>query len=370
MAAMVPHAVLEQPLDGKGSVAQAIERSIRIRFDGNAEPSQRSIVPETQAAVDLLGSPAGPTYERAMRAIASVADGHQGADDLKTITLYPDERSTLGGAVLDRLDIDRRDGQRIAKLDNRQEARRYVRDATEGELEDLAFRAAVNRDGHIGIAPDVSREFLSTLGLYVPKDGDDLLRMPADDQRDTLAESWKTVVHETHHSVTPETSWDDEAVNVLEESVPTVMERLQGPVIAAKAGADIEGEVQRLGYPDGGAADAKAGAVQWGAWNRDRLPAPPDELEETAGARYTDGPELVERLVKLAGIDTSTPEGIAQTDALLQGERAKVVPQRIAAAIAKQRGLSVDHEQELAELIHDAAGSTATIKDIERLLAD
>jgi hypothetical protein len=357
----VPRAVLDAPL-GDGTVASEIERAVRIRFDGEGEPSTREVVPETKAAVDLLASPAGDSFERAMHAIASVADGHRGADDLKTITLHPDEQTTLAGEVLDDVDLRLRDGERLDRLDRPGRAKAFVDDAIDGELADLAFRSAVNTNGHISVAPDVSREFLASLGMYQPGRGDEVLAGGTADREDTLLESWKTLVHETHHSVTPEYSYDDEAINVFEEAIPTVLERLQGAPIAAKAGADLAGVAAHIG--DGGAVDARAGALGWKPWNRDRLPAPSKALEETAEGRYTDGPALVEDLLELAGVDRNAPDGIAKVDALLQGERAAAAPRRLAEAIADAHGMSVDHTRELERLIRDAAVGDATFDDI------
>src|SRR5690606_9690384 len=85
---------------GKGTVRSEIDRAIRLRFEGTGPVAQRTIVPDSAAAVDLYMKGKGDVLERAVRGFSSVIDAHRGKENLKTITFLPDEHASKAISVL------------------------------------------------------------------------------------------------------------------------------------------------------------------------------------------------------------------------------------------------------------------------------
>ena len=365
IAEAIPRAVLDAPI-GDGTVGTNLDRSIRIRLGGSNPASKRELIAETYAAADLLQGPKGAAFERGIRAIASVADGWNGAENLKTITLYPDEFSSMAGKVVDRLDVARAGGENLSAYRDTGRATALVKKLVDPEPAGLRFRAARNFEGHISIAPDVSRDLLATLGLYTPRPGDESSDMRPEYVPTALGEAWRTAVHETHHSVTPvRMSREDEWVSVFEEAVPTVLERLQGDPIMQRAGANIDDTAARILKRD---ETNVRDTVDWQPWNRDHLPPPPAAKVATAEGRYTDGPKLVEDIIKLAGIDASQPKMVDTVAHLLQAKSAEHVPERLATLLVLSREGDRGDIPELTQLIKDASVGDASFEDVKRLV--
>jgi hypothetical protein len=372
---------------GKGSVASEIDRSIRVLLEGDGPASSRKVVPDSKAAVELMASPSGPKFEQAIRAFVSVADAHQGNENLKSITFVPDEHASKGVSVLNRVDSLARSGlpvdamlnpteyrvglvrkqfPEVSRAEIRQELRRLaasegVKMLTEGEAQTIAFAGAWNGDGHIVMTPDVSREMLATLGLYRIQPGDSATKLPPVERDDRARWTWHAAIHEAHHSISPVTGRGEEWESVMEESVPEVLTPQSISPTMHKAGADAKLAARP-------ARDTKTEPVNWPAWNRDHLPKPSEADASTAAGRYTDGPELVRQLLRLAGIDRRTKAGEATALELLQGESAAHVPTRLAEAIATENGLSAAKTDRLVELIRGAAIGGGTIGDIRKFI--
>ena len=373
---------------GTGSVASEIDRSIRLRFEGSGPIEGRTVVPDSAAAIALFKTKDGATLERAVRSFASIVDAHQGNENLKTITLLPDEHASKGVSILNWADSATRQGHSIdqmlepTKQDLDKAAKQFpdltreqlrtelrkvfategVKQLAAGEAENVAFAAAWNGNGHIVLMPDVSRDFLSSVGLYRIQPGDQTQLRPVEKRERAAKWAWDTALHETHHSISPMGPRGPEWTSVMEEAVPEVLSPGDIKGAVAKAGADFSLTARP-------ARDTKDEAVDWPAWNRKHLPKPPKEQVETAKGRYTDGPALLRDLLQMAGIDRRTTEGKATALELLQGKSASFVPRRVADAIAAEHGLSVDQARDLADLIRKAAIGKATLGEIKDFVA-
>jgi hypothetical protein len=381
-ATLLPHE-LQVARIGKGTVRSEVDRSIRVLLDGDGPASQRRIVPDSSAAAELMASPAGERFEKGVRAFLSVADPHVGKENLKSVTFLPDEHASKAVSVLNwagtasrgGLDIDRAlqpTEHSVAKLRKAlpdysreqirtelrtMQAREAVKQLTDGEAEHVSFAGAWNSDGNIVMMPDVSRDMLATMGLYREQPGDGLAQLPRSVRDEQARWSWHAALHEAQHSVTPMRTRGPEWTSVIEEAVPEVLvpQSIQSTLRAAGADPDLAARPVR---------DTKQEAVDWAAWNRDHLPRPAASEVATAKGRYTDGPELVRRLLRLADVDRRTTEGKERALDILQGRAAKFVPRRIADAIASARGLPGSAAPKLAELIREAAVGERSIGDI------
>ncbi|MCW2927294.1 MAG: hypothetical protein JWM86_1262 [Thermoleophilia bacterium] len=374
---------------GKGTVRSEIDRAIRVRIEGTGPVSTRDIIADSKAASALMASPNGDKFVTAVRSFLTVGDAHQGKENLKTVTFLPDEHASKGISVLNWADSLARDGKMTASdviepskahLDDVQKkfpqftreqvrgelrgltAVEGVKQLTAGEAGNISFAGAWNSDGHIVMMPDVSREMLATLGLYRIQPGDGLTKAPVERRDERARWTWHAAIHEAHHSITPMGKRGPEWTSVMEEAVPEVLTPSGIQPTMQAAGAD-----PRLAARP--ARDTKGEAVDWPAWSRDHLPKPPAEQEATAKGRYTDGPELVRDLLRMAGIDRRTTEGKATALELLQGQTASRVPRRIADAIVAAKGLDAAAAPDLAQLIRKASIGKATLAEIERLVA-
>ncbi len=372
---------------GKGTVRSEVDRSIRVLLAGDGPPSTREIVADSKAAVDLVSSKDGPTFVKAIRSFLEVADPHVGKENLKSITLLPDEHASKGVAVLHwaermaasgmtadaaleperaQLDAAAKAMPQYSREQLRTELRRLA--AAEGakmitasETEDVSFSGAWNADGHIVMMPDVSRDMLATVGLYRTQPGDELTKTPVKHRGDQASWSWHAALHEAHHSITPPGARGEEWSSVLEEAVAEVLTPSSIAKTLRAAGADPALAARP-------ARDTKREAVDWKAWNRDHLPKPAAAEVATAKGRYTDGPELLRELLRMGGIDRRTTAGKAQALEILQGDHVSQVPRRLAEAIAASRGLPASATGELANLIKRAAVGDGTSSAIERFL--
>jgi hypothetical protein len=372
---------------GKGTVASEIDRAIRVRFEGTGPIADRKVVPDSAAAVALFKTKDGATLEKAIRSFASIVDAHQGNEDLKTVTLLPDEHASKGISILNWADTATRQGHSIdqmlepTKQDLDEAAKQFpklsreelrvelrkvfaaegAKQLAQGEAENVAFAAAWNGNGNIVLMPDVSRDFLSTIGLYRIQPGDQTQLRPVEKRERAAKWAWDTALHETHHSISPMGPRGPEWTSVMEESVPEVLSPgdIKGAVAKAQADFSLTARPAR---------DTKHEPVDWPAWNRKHLPQPPKDQVETAKGRYTDGPALLRELLQMAGIDRRTTEGKATALELLQGKSASFVPRRVADAIAKEHGLAVEQARDLADLIRKATIGKATLGEIKAFI--
>lgn len=373
---------------GKGTVASEVDRSIRLRFEGTGPIDGRTVVADSAAAAKLYAEGHGETLERAVRSFASIVDAHKGKENLKTVTFLPDEHASKGVSVLNWADHATRAGHSVdemleptpEQLDEaakqlpdipREQLRAELRRAaasegakmlTEGEASSVAFAAAWNGGGHVVMMPDVSRDFLSTIGLYRIQPGDQTQLRPTATRERAGKWAWDTALHEVHHSISPMGARGPEWTSVMEEAVPEVLSPgdIRGAVAKAKADFSLVARPAR---------DTKDEAVDWPAWNRRHLPKPPASEVETAKGRYTDGPELLRELLRMAGIDRRTTEGRATALELLQGEAAARVPRRVADAIVAATGIPAEQAPKLADLIREASIGKKTLGDIRSFVA-
>ncbi|MCB0880289.1 MAG: hypothetical protein KDC46_15050 [Thermoleophilia bacterium] len=374
---------------GRGTVRSEVNRSIRVLLEGSGPASERELVPDSKAAADLMASKDGPTFTKALRSFLAVADEHQGKENLKSVTFLPDEHASKAVSVLNWADNARRDGLDVdamlqpdkgsveqlhkqipdlSKDEIRSELRKIqasegVKMLAEGEAEQVSFAGAWNSNGHIVMMPDVSRDMLSTIGLYRQQPGDQLTKLPPKYRDDQARWSWHAAIHEAEHSITPMGNRGPEWTSVMEEAIPEVLtpSRIDPTLRAAGADPDLAARPAR---------DTKHEPVDWAAWNRDHLPRPAASEMATAKGRYTDGPELVRDLLRMAGIDRRTTEGKAAALELLQGRSAKFAPRRIADAIVAAKQLPDSAAPKLADLIRQASIGEHTMGDIERFVRD
>lgn len=388
--AAMPVEMLETRV-GRGTLASELDRSIRVRFEGTGPVSGRDIVAETTAAAKLLAGPGGDTFRETVRAFASVADAHQGVENLKSVTFVPDEHAAKAAKILNQVSAIHHDGVDtkkelttvppglLAKLRKenpgvpldllkdaivRAQNRDLVLDWAKDEPSHVRFSAAYNLDGHVTVMPDVARELFASVGLYRIQPGDQATKLPLARRDLAVKEAWRTMVHETYHSVNPlpNSFNDNEVARVMEEAISTVLERSQGQRAWLRAGVDPD-SIERPARHQNGMA------VDWAPWNRAHLPAPPKDLADTAKGRYDTGPKLVRAMLGHAGLDLRTAEGRSAMLKILETGDAAGLPLRLAQAVAAKQGLDAAATKSLATLVEQVSVGTAPRAAIDRLVA-
>lgn len=381
-ATLLPHEMQVARI-GKGTVRSEVDRSIRVLLQGDGPPSQRTIVADSKAAADLIASPSGETFTKAVKSFLSVADAHVGKENLKSVTFLPDEHASKAVSVLNwagnvtdaGLNIDdmlKPSDKLVAQIHQqiptmspdairaklrKEQASGGIKQLTDGEARQVSFAGAWNTNGHIVMMPDVSRNMLATIGLYNTQPGDQLAQRRPQDRTASARWSWHAALHEAQHSITPMGSRGPEWTSVMEEAVPEVLVPSSIRPTLHRAGADPS----LAAHITDGSTPA---VIDWAAWSRDHLPKPAASEAATAQGRYTDGPALVRDLLRMAKIDRRTTEGKATTTELLQGRSAQFVPRRIADAIVTANGLPSSAAPKLADLIRQASIGKRTLADI------
>lgn len=367
---------------GKGTVRSEIDRSLRFRIDGEPAAS-KSIVADSQAAIDLVATGRAQPLLDGLKSLVETTDAYRGRSNLKSITLLPDEHAAKGVLVLNgyqtasssveenlnpgpeqrawadkwKADLDPND--RVAFL-RRINGQRVANAWTKDEASHVAFSAATTYDGHIVVMPDVSREWLATLGMYRIQPGDGTTKMQPQYRADHAGrKAWRDVVHEIHHTVTPRLEGDSLASQALEEAISEVLAPIDAANAIKRSGADSA----LAALPARRVADSP---VTWGPWSREHLPKPAQQFEVTSEIFYDDAPSLLRNLLQLAQVDRRTTAGRDITRDLLQARPSRYVARRMANELGRVHQLNEEQVDQVTSLIRRAAVGKASFDEIER----
>ncbi|MCW2927295.1 MAG: hypothetical protein JWM86_1263 [Thermoleophilia bacterium] len=362
----VPDAFFDARI-GRGTVASEFNRTISVRLDGSGPPSRRALIPQTPATEQLLASPAGPAFERLVRSTMAAGDAARGHENLRSLTFLPDEHAMKAVDVLTQLAFTVRATGTAPSLPKDPAAARaaaalYARSVAEDSIKYNATSLAWNADGEMVVMPDVTRRLFATIDAYRPSKGDRIVERTKPQRDYTIRDDFDTLVHEAHHSVSPEPMQSSDSTSAWEEAISSVF-GLQDRARAARAtGANVIGVIE-----DPTSAHDGSG-LGWGAWNRDRLPKPTKAEQEQTKVTYQDGPRVVRELLGLAGIDRRTTAGRATTLELLQGRSARFAPRRVADAIIAARGLDPGVREGLVRRVRESVNHPDGVGHVTELL--
>lgn len=364
--AKVPDPYLDARV-GLGTVASEFNRTISVRIEGSGPPSKRALVAQTPAAERLLASKAGPAFERLVRSTMAVGDAAKGHEDLHSLTFLPDEHAMKAVDVLGQLTgAVRYDGAAPAlpadPKDAAKAAAQFTRKVAATSMKENNTTLAWNGDGELVIMPDVTRRLFATIGAYTPRTGDPILEKDHKTRDFVFRDDFDTLVHEGHHSVTPEKMYSG-AASAWEEAISSVFGLQDRARLARAAGARVRETIE-----DPGAARDDAG-LGWAPWNRANvMPKQTEKQKDQTKVTYHDGPAVVRKLLTLAGIDRRTTEGRALTDQLLESRSARFVPRLVADAIIKERGLDPSIRERLVSRVRESVDHPDGIRHVTELL--
>lgn len=309
-------ATAEVGLD-KQPVGKLADRQIQIAFQGPGALSARSLVPQTKAAVDLLASPDGPKFERALRGLLSTVDAEKGADGVAGISLA----SSKDGFALNRL-------MTAVDLVPGVDREKVAKDLTKADITDVTkhFRRQADRAGiyaqnlsWIDLSPHASRSMLGAI-----KDGRTARGKAA-------AGLVGTLVHELHHAITPARDGvlsdanGVRPINWLEEATADVL-TWQPTVLR-----DVS---KKMGLP----------APQFKNWT---------SVWSDQHAGYPANRAALVDVLKLAGVSLRSRAGIADASQLLQGGSLDRVPGKLADRIVQHNSLDPAHREKIRQQIRD-----------------
>lgn len=305
-----------EPLD------HLVQRQVQVRLQGDGDLSQRTLVPQTDAAVDLLRGPHGLKFEQALRGLLSTVDGRKGVRNVEGITLATSAEGfginralthidRLPEHKLDTLVQDSPPGQLGAAISSYAGKAQYSAQKNGTYAQNLSW---------IDLSAGASRSMLGAI-----KDGRTA-------RGEASANLVGTLVHELQHAVSPAKISDLSAgaagptpLNWLEEGSADVL-TWQKPVLRDTA--------ERMGLPY---RDFKG-------WT---------SAGNTQHAGYPVQRSIITSLLGEAGINVRSRAGIERATDVLQGRSLREVPGKLADEIIANRGLPAGLRTDLRTRIRD-----------------
>lgn len=344
---------------GMGSLAGALNDSIRYRISGDGPMGSRELVPDSPAAHAVDQSRAGEKLVRQLRTALASIDGHEQGQQLQYLVLAKDTDGAIANSWLGRAASGDFAGQlRMQTMSGKMPdglfgppLREEIRTTREKVGGDFALGLGAWNQGTMAIiGPEVARNMLTGAGAYKPSPTD----LPS-----IAKAGWGAQVvnhlptHEMQHSATPPS--DELAASPakwLEEATAEVLS-LTPAVLARTANAT---GVSRHSYA-GHMAHEPAVELGWKPWN----PKVPGGNQATAVAgdydrNYARADDVLRELLASAGFDLDTQAAADRTATFLQQESVEHLPAKLADVLASKWKIDASRTAELA-------GRIATVID-------
>lgn len=347
---------------GKGTMAGALNDSVRYRVTGDGPMDQRSITPDSPLAHQLGQSEAGAKLVQQLRTANGTIKGLEKVENLKGFMLPRDVDAVVAGTTLGGAETGDRASQSLLRAMQRSTAgsskalRGTVRETR--DMVNQMYRegvAAWNQDGWILFRPDVARAMLTSADAYRPAKNEKIrsAKLGAEFINQIPA-------HEVQHSASKVSNqlygtpgkWMEEAVAQVLSDSPGILNR-----IARKNGIDEKAYAGKLAHP----AAVDLGWKPWAAQKRSA--AEQAQVLEAVGRDYDRSQDVMRDLLKLGGFSMGSNAGLEQVKHFLQDKPAQDLPGRIAQAIARQHDIPPSRVAELKRRI-------PTIVDNEHGIAD
>lgn len=293
------------------------------------------VVPDSERATQLAGSPAGGRLERALTRFAAQEDNRPGRSDLASVTIVPDADALAGFELLRTIErsgagdfIPAADADRM-----RSELARLAA-AIRADIK-AGAHGAFNGAGHIYVMPEHSHALLASVGAYAvaPRE---LIRRTPQQWREFMSSLMR---HETEHSITPGTgnpeSWEEGIAEVLSDARP-VLRAAQHDLPPPASGWGVQD-------PASPAVTADWKPVQ----------SAPSKARSEWNAVYERRERALVGLLELAGVDRDTDAGYIEARSLLQGGPVEQVPTAVAAKLVERHGADTEIVSRLSAAIED-----------------
>lgn len=326
---VLPPRVLDARI-GDGTVAGGLNDSLRFRVRGSGD--ERTIVPDSKLAVDLMKTRAGGKLVQQLEVAASSADWTD-KSNLKGFVLPRDTQAVAAAEILSYLDPGGPPPAMAAiPIPPTQAGLKALMHDTYAESSwDSRSAGAWNQLGWITFMPDTARAMLTSVGAYHP----DRLHRSEKALREASFAPYiaGTATHEVQHSITPRKGRYED-VRWMEEGIANIF---------SKTATFLRDEMQRMGV----SAQSYAGHLAhppevdlgWGPWKRKELPAKEEkEVHRVQKMRYRDSQPILRGLLRMAGAPLNSNVGKDTARELLQGSELNRVAGNLAAAMIERNG--------------------------------
>lgn len=345
-------ATLAAPM-GAGTVDDALNGSIRFRFDKQGLPSEWKLVPDNQLSANFLAAPAGSAFASKLSAVLkSVDPSHErGLLNLSGVNLARDEAGWAATSL-----IQDRETQVHGTL------------APPAALETAKLLTKVAGaqaiSGWLQVTPDYARNILSSVGAYTPKAPEVIAR-----SGEKASYIGGILTHELQHLVS---SPDFSTPEAIQRYMPYAwLEEGTASLFAQEGRAFRDSQRRWSVTPAGHAAAIRADDSfdpSWKPWVRSAPAAAPD-LGDQSQANYIDSVKTIRDLLHFTGLDLRATAGQERATRLLQDHPVQDVPQQLAKAILTHRGVDSSPASltELSQRIV-AANTTTRLHDLRAYL--
>ena len=292
------------------SLGSIVDRQIQFGLVGKGVPSERTLVPQTRAAVDLITGPLGPNVEQMLRGVLSTVDATKGVDGLAGISLSDGQDGFAANRLMTTLDMHAAD---------------LPKQATGKDWPGLLDRL---HGGMRASQVKLGIQAQNMLWVDVGPLGTKAILHAARDGRTARSTAFQIttgiMAHELQHSVK-------------------------------------RADMKELGGPINWIEEGTADVLTWEPPTRKDMSAAMGQqyrpvFMDKEGA-YTGYYAGMRHLLTLAGIDPTRGPGLEQARDMLQGTDLRFVPRRMAQAIADNHDLPAGSVDTLREMIINTAGT-------------
>lgn len=308
---------------GDSTFGQVLSQQVHFGFEGAGAFSERSIVPRSQAAADLLAGARGTQVTANLRGVLSILDGKEAIAKLDGLSVPTTRGGFLVNATLAYMEELDPEVTSLPRTDPDGSFRK--------QYEAMWQQQMTLDDGGAWDAP------YGWVNVGTPDGGHVLAMLRGDPTTDTQLAGELTLGfgHELQHRVSPPTldaDYDDRLA-WLEESAASLLSIHHAKLNASK-----------LGLP----------------FDQHQV----DELAAQGTPGYLTWRQGLEKLLDVAQVDVSTSAGLVQADTLLQSSPVVDVPARLAARIARSNQLSQDFAESLPQAIMDTEGKADRVDQL------
>lgn len=319
--------VAATPVDDR-TIGGILREDVQIAFEGDGPMSTRELVPLSAGATALLNGPHRDGARRALRGMLATLDGHEGAANLRGISMSSDQASFATNLLMSNV-----------------ESGFYPDSVTANDPARL-------EQSMVSLIPSVRAAKAQNTGWMDlgPRVSDQLRRVmqgPGRATSDEATEVALTLLHELQHSISPHDPNTIEDRHVwLEEGIAETLAWWPGRAAALR---------ERMGVP------LRAGE------SIDPWSVPPDSVAST---EYRKRHQAVQAMLGVAGIVPRREDGSidetahARAQQLLQGDAVDRVPRNIARAIVREHGIDRQLEPTVRELVEVVDGDPDAVDDL------
>jgi hypothetical protein len=358
-----PKGFLSFPI-GKGSVAGAINDSLRFRVEGDGPMQSRTLVPDSESAALVANSTAGPKLLKILgTAVASLA-GNEKRQDLSTFVLPKNVDGVVATSLLQNAKANAGLMNALAQPESRSDprARQLFQEQRASVTDDYRRGvAAWNANGTIIFRPDVARMILTSAGAYSPQKGD---------SEGIRSAKWAAELvnhvptHEAQHSASPVSDklyatpgkWLEESVAEALSDTPAVLART-----AEKTGINPKSYAGQL-------AHESTVPLGWKGWSAGKASKEQRADNETSvGRNYEASQDALRDLLSSAGHTFGTVAQTKRAGVYIQDVPAEMLPDKLATTLVKRWNIdpsrTADLSKRISSVVDDEGGVAKLKKD-------